>query len=507
MQANQKYSITKTFRSINVWLCASRVLLGCQYVRVAWYRRRSGQNWSKRFWFTPVATFTAAAIFFGCYWIIEKQPDSKGAAIAQLSVWVVAILLQVVAAAFTPNDHPGALKSDSAMAPRLASLTVIILGRVLSFPSVSMELMVILVPFTPILYAFQTMFWQSVAVLFILYFIWLLYFDGFKIKQSTSRGLEELWLYLHFPLHFTLIMLLEGVKNVYIYVNVLEAFNRLMDAFNEVWEEYGRTDKFPDHPTLEKLLRVLDTSWQEEKSTLLDAIDKDAADPLDQGINVAGQIWRWYGDMIHKVILLYNEEEDKKAEYKYQIFAQSNNTVLMNDLDGDGALFNDFFNSYLETMAYTGRWIVIVAGLLVLSMAVINTVQRRPRNRFASIYSLNRIIVAAILISLGSVRSTDWWIYDEKWMDQVLPAIAIAYFVGVFVDFAALKLSIRSIKKLELLYPLLPTSQYGHEQSQQSESPPIGPDAQGRKGSSGLLCATEGEAEKSHGEKSISSSV
>ncbi|KAG8922781.1 hypothetical protein FRC00_007050, partial [Tulasnella sp. 408] len=161
------------------------------------------------------------------------------------------------------------------------------------------------------------MAWQSVAILFILYFIWLLYFDGFKFKQSTSRGLEELWLYLHFPLHFTLIMLLE------VYVNALEALNRLYAAFNEVWDEYGDKGSFPDHPTLEKLLRVLDTSWQEEKLALLEAIEKDEADPSDQAINVASQIWRWYADMVHKVVQLYNDEEDKKAEYKYEIFTKS----------------------------------------------------------------------------------------------------------------------------------------------------------------------------------------
>lgn len=38
---------------------------------------------------------------------------------------------------------------------------------------------------------------------------------GFRIKYSPSKILEELWLYLHFPLHLSLILLLEGIKNVF----------------------------------------------------------------------------------------------------------------------------------------------------------------------------------------------------------------------------------------------------------------------------------------------------
>lgn len=40
----------------------------------------------------------------------------------------VAVLSQAIAGAFTPEDGNRVLKSEGAMAPRLASLTVIILG-------------------------------------------------------------------------------------------------------------------------------------------------------------------------------------------------------------------------------------------------------------------------------------------------------------------------------------------------------------------------------------------
>ncbi|KAG8917453.1 hypothetical protein FRC00_013605, partial [Tulasnella sp. 408] len=144
--------------------------------------------------------------------------------------------------------------------------------------------------------------------------------QGFRIKYSPSKILEELWLCLHFPLHLSLILLLEGVKNVYIYANVLESINRLNAAFTDTVDEFAATGAFPAHPRLEKLLRVLQISWQQEANDLLDALTRDAEDPAGGSDNVQSQLWRWWATVIHNVILLYNDEPDPEGEFKYQAF-------------------------------------------------------------------------------------------------------------------------------------------------------------------------------------------
>lgn len=82
--------------------------------------------------------------------MIKEDPDSATVAITQLVLWVrhslpsgtrkplkdtnrcfiqgIAVLSQAIAGSFTPEDGHKVLKSEGAMAPRLASLTVIILG-------------------------------------------------------------------------------------------------------------------------------------------------------------------------------------------------------------------------------------------------------------------------------------------------------------------------------------------------------------------------------------------
>lgn len=511
LDQNQEYLITKSFRGINVMLFISRMLLFAQYVRVMIYRKRSKQFWSWRFLLTPLSLLFSGGIFLGCFIMIKEDPDSKTVALTQLILWGIAVISQAIAGAFTPEDERQVLKSEGAMEPRLASLTVIILGEGLNAICGTLNSSMNSLGLS------KTMFAQSMTILLILYFIWLLYFDGFRIKYSPSKLLEELWLCLHFPLHLSLILLLEGIKNVFIYVNVVESFDRLNIAFEEVVNEYNSSSLFPDHPLLEKLLRVLKMSWQQEKSDLQVAINADLANGGD--VNVESQIWRWWGTVIHNVILLYDSQTDPEAEFKFNEFVSSNNTALANDYnDEDNPLLAGFYNIYFEQMAYTGHWIVAVSGTLIMCMAILNTVQRRPRNRFAWGYTLSRVFIGVTLIIVGGVTSK--WIGNETWIIWILPTVVMGYGLGVIIDWILLFFSVRSIRNLEglsrsgFVYSSVEKGDYdhgtgvdlahlshlpyGHGPPHRAETAPAGMYAQGPMGSSASLYAASGEDEKLH---------
>ncbi|KAG8935218.1 hypothetical protein FRC01_005474 [Tulasnella sp. 417] len=455
MDANQEYLITKSFRGINALLFLSRMLLFMQYVRVMWYRKRTKQFTSWRFLLTPLALLFAGGIFLGCFIMIKEDADSKTVAITQLILWGIAVLSQAVAGAFTPDDGQHVLKSQGAMEPRLASLTVIILGEGLNAICATLR------------------------------------------GSMNSLGLSKTMV----GQSLTLILVLEGVKNVFIYANVMESFNRLDAAFTDVIDEFDATGKFPDHPKLEKLLRVLQLSWQQEAKDLLDALNKDAADPTGNRVNVFSQIWRWWGTVIQKVILLYNEQNDPEGEFKFQTFIQSSDAAVAADYsDPNSPLFNDFWARYWEQMSYTGHWLVAVAGTLILCMAILNTVQR------------------VALIIIGGVTSK--WIARMEWIIWILPTIAIGFGVAVLMDWFILFFSVRSIRKMEsssrtnIAYSSVEKGDYdhgtgvdlahlshlpyGHEKPHRSESAPGGMYAQGPMGSSASLYAAGGEMEKLH---------
>ncbi|KAG8926507.1 hypothetical protein FRC00_002859, partial [Tulasnella sp. 408] len=474
MDANQEYMITKSFRGINAMLCISRSLLFAQYVR---------------------ATLFAAGIFLGCFLMIKEDPDSKTVAITQLVFWGVAVLSQAIAGAFTPEDGNRVLKSEGAMAPRLASLTVIILGEGLNAICATLRNSMNSLGLS------RTMVGQSLS-----------------IKYSPSKILEELWLYLHFPLHLSLILLLEGVKNVFstqtvfiddqsvtsdyclltlqlVSVNVNESFTRLSTAFDDVVGIFRDTNQFPEHPRLEKLLRVLKMSWQQEANDLMLAMEKDSADPTGGTVNVDSQIWRWWGTVIHNVILLYNDQSDPEAEFAFNQFLAAkgldakdddggfliDDTAIAADFNSDDTpLLSGFYKPYFLQMAYTGHWMVAVAGTLILCMAIVNVVQRRPRNR--------------------------------------LPTVGIGFGTAVVVDWFILFFSVRSIRYKESLERLnAPYSTvekgdfspgvdpnqvshlpYGHGPPHRAETAPVGMYAQGEAVSTASLYPAGGETERLH---------
>ncbi|KAG8959653.1 hypothetical protein FRC05_007597 [Tulasnella sp. 425] len=528
MDGNQEYLITKSFRAVNALLFTSRMLLFAQYVRVMIYRKRSNQFSSWRFLLTPLSLVFSGGIFLGCFIMIKDDPDSKPVALIQLILWGVAVISQAIAGAFTPEDKPGVLKSKgeglNAICGTLSS----------SMNSLGLS---------------KTMAGQSLTTLFILYFIWLLYFDGFKIEESQKRILEELWLYLHFPLHLSLILLLEGIKNVFIYVNVMQSFVRLDTAFSDVINVYDSTRVFVNHPRLEKLLRVLKMSWQQEKIDLEVALKADLADPTGSRVNAGSQLWRWWGTVIHNVILvsptealrdlfllgkfiltansafgmahhqLYNAgQTDPEAEFKFNEFISSNDTALANDFDDPRSpLLAGFYNIYFDKMAYTGHWILAMSGTLILCMAIVNTVQRQPKNRFAWGYSVSRLIIGVALIIVGGFTSK--WVERDTWITWILPAVAIGYGLGVVVDWFILLFSVRSIRnkeeypganfarsRLEGDYdhgtggdPAHPShSSSGEGTPHRSDSAPTGMYVQGPMGSSTPLYAAGGEQEKLH---------
>ncbi|KAG8938796.1 hypothetical protein FRC04_007525 [Tulasnella sp. 424] len=520
MDANQEYLIKKSFRGINVMLFISRMLLFAQYVRVMIYRKRSKQFWSWRFLLTPLAILFAGGIFLGCYIMMKENPKSKTVAITQLILWGVAVLSQAIAGALTPEDEHRVLKSEGAMAPRLTSLTVIILGEGLNAICGTLSSGMNSLGLT------KTMVGQSLTMLLILYFIWLLYFDGFKIQYSPSKILEELWLCLHFPLHLSLILVLEGIKNVFIYANVIESFARLTEAFREVMDEFESTQftKLPEHPRLETLLQVLQMSWQQERVEIQAAMDADWANPTGDFVKFNSQIWKWWGTVVHSVILLYNDQKtDPEAEYKFYQFKYSNDTALAADLTGEGPpVLAGFYDIYFSQMDYTGHWIVAVSGTLIMCMAILNTVQRRPRNRFAWGYSLSRFIIGATLIILGGVTSQ--WVHKDSWTIWILPTIAIGYGAGVIVDRSILFFSVRSIRNTESLsranftyssvekgdydsaagvdLAQLSHLPYGQERPHRPDSASAGMYAQEPMGSSASLYIAGGEEEKLHQESS-----
>ncbi|KAG8975712.1 hypothetical protein FRC05_005230 [Tulasnella sp. 425] len=402
IKTNEENSMIKSFRGVNIMLFISRMLLLAQYLRVLWYRRKSKQMWSWRFYLAPIATFIAGFVFLGCFMVMKDKPNSKSAAITQLSLWGVAIGIQVLAAAVTPEDPDKVLKNQGALSPRLSTLTVIILGEGLNGICSTLRHSINSLGLTPMMVG------EALSVLLVLYFVWLLYFD--------------------------------------VYVNVLNAVNLISSAFDEVGTYISQYETYPEHPqTLEKLLLPLKISWSQELADLRTAEENSPDDP-DTASNA--QLYRWITGIIHSIFLLYNDEPDPEAELAFNQYIANNDTVIAADGNGDGSLSDKAVERYGELMAYSAHWLVAVAGTLLICMAVLNIMQRRPKNRFAWGYSLNRTAIGFILIVIGGSASN--MIDNGNWAMWIIPTVAIGYLAATVVDWTILYFSINSIRKKEV---------------------------------------------------------
>ncbi|KIO30437.1 hypothetical protein M407DRAFT_20499 [Tulasnella calospora MUT 4182] len=438
MLRNQDILIARSFRGINMTLFLSRMFLLVQYVRVLWYRYKSRQFWSWRFLLTPLATLGAGGMFLSCFIMLQDLGGTRTVAIMQLCLWALAIFVQMIAAAFTPEDENLALKSTSAMAPRLSTLTVIIMGEGLNAICATLRNTISSLGLTP------RMISESATMLLILYFVWLIYFDGFRVKNSPSRPLEEVWLWLHFPLHLSLILLLEGMKNLFLYINVLEALALLGAAFQEVVTHLNETGEFRKNTKLEKLLLVLNMSWEQEVNDVWTAaINSDSATRTDA---TASQMWRWWSTVTHNVILMYNENTDQEGEYWFDKLVGSDDTVVANDMYTGGPLVDKFTGPYYKLMGYSAHWVIVVGGALFVCMAILNVMQRRPRNRFAWGYSLSRFAIGCFLIVFGAAMSN---VSANDWHTWIIPTVAICYSFAIVADWVLLYLSLKSIKQQE----------------------------------------------------------
>lgn len=71
---------------------------------------------------------------------------------------------------------------------------------------------------------------------------------------------------------------------------------------------------------------------------------------------------------------------------------------------------------YEDLMTYSRNWLLVVSGTFLLCLAILNVVQRQPRNRFAWSYSLNRAITGVILIVVGAFVKSWGWDRAIYWM-------------------------------------------------------------------------------------------
>ncbi|KZT53864.1 hypothetical protein CALCODRAFT_557294 [Calocera cornea HHB12733] len=212
------------FKGVAIAYGLSRLLCGTQYLYVTYATRRH-HRW------VSLAVPSATCFFsFVLNLIAAFLTTNQAAKVALLYLPVGVEMLAVLILPFFRGyiRTPGSLISQ-----RFGELTLVILGE---------GIIGIIKNLGNAVKGFgvgNNVYGQAVCVLVIVWCIWHFLFQGFtaEIRMGRKRGI--LWLLLHLPLHFTLLLLLAGMNNAVQYDNLGQAFTSVTGAF-ETLELQGR---------------------------------------------------------------------------------------------------------------------------------------------------------------------------------------------------------------------------------------------------------------------------
>lgn len=180
----------------------SRLVLVFQYSQSMWLTRQYTQT------ILPMSLiaatyFVAAAIYLGLFWTFPKHGDSQ----SYITWYVVAILESIVATLVSAIWKQAISFKGTHLVERMSLLTLIILGEgVVSLASKCQQI----VKSEGALEFTTSTIANIICGVLILYFIYMIYFDWLE-EENFGNTMQQIWSLLHFPLHITLVLAVEGM--------------------------------------------------------------------------------------------------------------------------------------------------------------------------------------------------------------------------------------------------------------------------------------------------------
>lgn len=234
------------YGSLTLLLMASRLVLVLQHASAVWFTRKH-RDTSKPLALISAVYAVAAAVYLCLYWSFPRPTSSENplvslhendpedseqmnhANVANRSyiVWYVVAILETMAMIYLSMLWRRTIGfKGTHLVQRMTLLTLIILGEGLigiSKQSQSISQ-----------YDFFSFHPSNVATLIcavlIFYFVYMLYFDWIEEHHFGSIR-QQIWALLHFPLHLSLALAIEGVNQCILWRAATVATNELHDLY------------------------------------------------------------------------------------------------------------------------------------------------------------------------------------------------------------------------------------------------------------------------------------
>ncbi|KAG8716085.1 hypothetical protein FRC08_009845 [Ceratobasidium sp. 394] len=493
-------------------MALSRVLLLIQYLRVLgyahWTVKHSGGTVPGKLYVIPIGLCVSTPLFFAA-WGVSRAPygSTPHGAKVKFYLWGFGLLVEGAShlritrlrwlrrwiksrirrsanhtlpgsskpglGADSRRNQSGTLvmpQSDVRARSRLEAITTIILGEgingiagtlysVVSAPTLG----------GPIVS-------NVTCAAFIVCFLAYLYFEGPTGSQELkARGRRRVcWVVLHFPFLLCVILLLQGVKNQFLLTSYLSSAKASYKDLYTVFAQQNLTIGGPDvadNLVAKNYFLERGLSWKLEYTTLMNRLTQNGTVPLGQSTqNQTNEWYAWNMRLAFKIQIQAYKTFTPGGNITQSIQAQideynTNLTYPLQDWNNtSGSLgslhFYQILTELLSSNLETARYIVALAGLILIFMAILDLSHSRPQDRYQwgaimARFTMGWLLILLLLLNLGRYQSL--WVYDNQhkhqagvflWLSAywVLPTIAIAYGIQCAVETVLVRLAANKYK-------------------------------------------------------------
>ncbi|KAF8598972.1 hypothetical protein BDV93DRAFT_560873 [Ceratobasidium sp. AG-I] len=491
-----RYSAQRTaslsMKVIAISLAISRVILLIQYLRIVQCARQAAAERGKqipwrRISVIPVGLAVATALFFGAYGITRSAygKTNNGAKI-KFILWPAGLIIEIashirmsrlgldpaslsggiVYKQVAPEDNQLEIPySGLKTRERLEAITTIILGEGINGIAGTLYSIITAPGLTGPIVA------NIACAAVTIYFLAYLYFEGSTTYREMKEGnpRQVYWVILHFPLLLFIILLLQGMKNQFALMSFLSSSKSSFEELNIMFKNTRLSNSsVVENIEFKNYFRRRGLTWADEYRSFVDTLTQNGTTPAGSGGLSAVQkafFGAWEQRISLKIMvnsykLVLDSGEDISSNVTNWI-QQYNTDLTQPDAKGDVNSPQDLYyyqilDAMLDSKLQTTRYIMALAGLVLICMAVLDFIHARPKDRYhwASIlsrFSMGCALVLLLLLNIGQYQSI-WAAPDQiaqqagvyRWLVAywVLPTIAIAFTVQFLIDIALVRLAV-----------------------------------------------------------------
>ncbi|KAK4624526.1 hypothetical protein CLAFUW4_06423 [Fulvia fulva] len=460
------------FKALTLVLMVSRLVLVFQYLQSLWFTRHYKKTILPML-MVASTYFVAAIIYLGLFWSFHLNGTGKNH--SYIAWYIVAICETIVATAVSSVYRNISFKGTH-LVQRMSLLTLIILGEGVIVVAKTCQK---IVKAEGVLKFSGSTIGSIISAILILYFIYMLYFDWME-EEHFGTIWQQIWSFLHFPLHLALVLAVEGVAQSISWRAAITRFNAFDTQFvtwynalnttnvpastyasisSELYNTTfdityaaltnsaslgGTLDLIYDLPNIQNATAVIASGTSDPELALL-AMEWTYYNSVKTILNVAG--FSPPENFTAQTVKAENAAVQIGVDFaEFEAFEDSTN-VLNRTIRVFGETFVRVSppSTFVVSLMLGQIYFLVAIGLFLVICTLIAALSKREKRRFHWV-RLGATAVIGVMLCLMSIMATTAYGTNFIISVWVLPTVMIVLFVAVVLN--SIKPAFPDLKKM-----------------------------------------------------------